>query len=333
MAKRFTDTDKWRKPNLAKLSLRMKLVQLYLWDSCDHAGVWDINIDLLNFQTGADTTLEEIMTVFESKVLLVDSDKLFMPSFIEFQYGQLNPLNRTHKSVMDRIAKINEKNKPLVSPLEGVKDTDKDTVKDKDTDKEPPPKIIVPPQLSLPVSQEALIQTFNKICAEKGKIRTYNGYDLPREALIDFMNQSGKPGWQHISDWEKAFSEIPTSDYLTGKVDGFTMTLPWILKPDKLVNLVGGLYANKDSGEKALKKDSVDSGAKADKLFEDIIRTGRYEFSRANHSSTDLRAIELLGGLAVIFDCTNFTMEKVKAQFRAAYKQANEEVRSADRQA
>ena len=44
---------------------------LYLLDSCDHAGVWDINIKLMSFQLGEPITLDEILNAFKSKVVLI----------------------------------------------------------------------------------------------------------------------------------------------------------------------------------------------------------------------------------------------------------------------
>jgi ABC-type antimicrobial peptide transport system permease subunit len=60
--------------------------------------------------------------------------KWFIRSFIEFQYGTLNPDNRVHLSIINILEK--NKIKPLVSPLLGVKDKDKDMDKDKVKDKD-----------------------------------------------------------------------------------------------------------------------------------------------------------------------------------------------------
>jgi len=129
MAKRFTDTTKWAKTSFGHLDLKMKLVWIYLCDNCDFAGLWDINLKLLSFQVGADVTHDEIMSAFVKKVYQFDS-KLFIKSFVEFQYGSLNPENKVHKSVITKLEKLGAL-KVLARGLQGAKDKDKD--KDKDS--------------------------------------------------------------------------------------------------------------------------------------------------------------------------------------------------------
>lgn len=143
MAKRFTDTSKWAKDSFSEMSLKMKLVWVYLCDNCDHAGIWDVNLNLMSFQIGEKVTLSEITDAFGKKVLLFDK-KIHIPSFVTFQYGTLNAENKVHKSVISRLEKIKNQApcKPLASPLIGAKDKDKDKekykdkIKDKETDKD-----------------------------------------------------------------------------------------------------------------------------------------------------------------------------------------------------
>lgn len=125
MAKRFTDTGKWGKASFSELSSKMKLVWIYLCDKCNHAGIWDINLRLLSFEVGHTTNLKDILDTFGDKVRLINSSKLFIPSFVDFQYGELNPDNRAHRSVIHILEKEGA-SKGLISPSEGCKDKDKD---------------------------------------------------------------------------------------------------------------------------------------------------------------------------------------------------------------
>lgn len=136
MAKRFTDTDKWKKPFIRSLKAPYKLLWLYILDECDHAGIWQIDIEVANIKIGEKINLETALLQFDGRVIKID-DKLFIPDFVEFQYGKLNPENRAHKSVIDILSKHNLLNdefeiKPLASPLEGAKDKAKDKELDKD---------------------------------------------------------------------------------------------------------------------------------------------------------------------------------------------------------
>jgi hypothetical protein len=140
MAKRFTDTNKWDKAWFRKLSPRLKCAWDYLTTRCDHAGAWSIDTDALAFHVGEPVTLAELVETFGERVE-VRGEHLLLTTFVEFQYGELNPENRVHRSVLDRLARlplaspICAANKPLGSPLEGAKDKDKDKDKDKEQDK------------------------------------------------------------------------------------------------------------------------------------------------------------------------------------------------------
>lgn len=132
MAKRFTDTDKWKKPFIRNLPTKYKILWFYIIDECDHAGIWQVDIAVAEIKTGEKFNEDEAKEIFEGKIIVFDnSEKWFIPSFIEFQYGELNSENRAHNSVINILSKYNllDSNKPLTSPLQGAKDKEKDKVK------------------------------------------------------------------------------------------------------------------------------------------------------------------------------------------------------------
>lgn len=133
MAKRLTDTRKWQKPFFDNLSTTMKLAWIYLCDNCDHAGVWDVNLRQMNFELREAFGLDDLRDAFGDKLVWISGDKIFIPSFVEFQYGELNPQNRAHNSVIVRLTKLNlyAVGKGLISLIMEAKDTSKDTIKDK----------------------------------------------------------------------------------------------------------------------------------------------------------------------------------------------------------
>lgn len=135
MAKRFTDTDKWKKTFIKGLPAEYKLFWLYLLDECDHAGIWHVEFDLATVRLGVKLSTEKARGLFNNRVVAFDNGtKWFIPDFITFQYGKLNPANRAHKSVLQQLTKYDllKEHKPLISPLQGCKDMDMD----KDMDKE-----------------------------------------------------------------------------------------------------------------------------------------------------------------------------------------------------
>ena len=133
MAKRFTDTNKWRKGFVRGLQGAYKLLWLYIIDECDHAGIWHVEIDVAELRIGMKISVENAIKEFGNHIVIFDEgNKWFIPDFIEFQYGTLNPENRAHKSVLDLLEKY--KIKGLIRPLQGRKDMD--MVKAMDMDKE-----------------------------------------------------------------------------------------------------------------------------------------------------------------------------------------------------
>lgn len=106
MAKRFTDSAKWSKAWFRTLAPELKLAWLYICDTCDHAGIWDIDIELLSFQTGVDFKLNELVDALQDRVVLFDSDsKLWIRPFFEFQYADAKDGFRAKLSAQDRLRK------------------------------------------------------------------------------------------------------------------------------------------------------------------------------------------------------------------------------------
>jgi len=135
MAKRFTDTNKWKKPFLRSMKAPYKLLWLYILDECDHAGIWQVDFEVAQIKTGEKLNKAAALAAFGDRIFEFDGgQKWFVFDFIEFQYGTLNPLNRAHFSVITLLNKygIDWENKPLTSPLQGAKDKDMDKDMDKD---------------------------------------------------------------------------------------------------------------------------------------------------------------------------------------------------------
>lgn len=150
MAKRFTDSEKWKDPFFEELNKDLKLAWLYLLDDCDHAGIWKKSIKRLNFSLDTNFTEEDLLKAFKDRIVILNADKWFIPKFITFQYGN-DFFKSKQKAVISAIKILNENNLikeldnglltlsvPLTNPMETLMDTDTDTVpvmdKDMDTD-------------------------------------------------------------------------------------------------------------------------------------------------------------------------------------------------------
>ncbi len=127
------DSDIFKKGFVKSLEAPYKLLWIYILTDCNHAGIWEVELDVACLRLGIEIEEKNALQIFEKKIQIIDSDKWFLPSFISFQYGELNEKNRVHNSVLQILRKY--KIRPLEAPLEGAKDKDKDKEKDKDKDK------------------------------------------------------------------------------------------------------------------------------------------------------------------------------------------------------
>jgi hypothetical protein len=149
MAKRFTDTNKYKKPFIRGLQGAYKLLWDYLYHDCDHAGIWIVDFEVAQLYLGKDmpvnkTDALKYFNTDEQRIIEVDNgQRWFIPSFIDIQYGELSEVNRAHNSVLNilktynLLEKIKKENKPLPSPLKGAKDKDKDKDMVKDMEIQP----------------------------------------------------------------------------------------------------------------------------------------------------------------------------------------------------
>ena len=134
MAKRFTDTNKYKNPFIRGLQGSYKLLWDYIYHDCDHAGIWIVDFDIAQVYLGADMPVNksDALKYFnngEIRIIEISGgSEWFIVPFIEFQYGELNEQNRVHGSIIQILKKHNlyDNNKGLVSPFNGAKDKDKD---------------------------------------------------------------------------------------------------------------------------------------------------------------------------------------------------------------
>lgn len=132
MAKRFTSTEKWGKTWFRKLSIPHKCFWIYLLDRSNHAGIWDVDFELAEFCIGEKLDPTEIKKVFSARIKEIDEGKKwFVIGFVEFQYGELNPASKPHKSVIKILIKEGV-SEGLVKGSVTIKDKAKDKDKDKD---------------------------------------------------------------------------------------------------------------------------------------------------------------------------------------------------------
>lgn len=238
MAKRFADTNKYKKPFIRSLPGAYKLLWDFLYLDCDHAGIWIVDFDVAQMYIGNDMPVsrEKALEFFnkdEVRILEFDGKKKwFIIPFIEFQYGRLTEKNKAVSSVITVLKKhgfIDENLNlkiPPEAPFQGAKDKvkEEDMVKDKDFGKSENllgPRMVKVFQASYPtypVDQEsdfsACLQIAYKIAKSKGwmKEAVVNG---KLNDTVEFWTQivefSQTDSWfstRSISDFNKEYQRL-----------------------------------------------------------------------------------------------------------------------------
>ena len=224
MAKRFTDTEKWKKPFIRGLQGAYKLLWLYICDDCDHAGIWQVDIEVAAIRIGEKIDSKEAIKSFDEKIIIFDKgNKWFIPSFLEFQYPSgLNPDNRAHNSVIILLEKYNlriSNNKPLISPSEGSMDMDMVKDMDKDMDKD-------------------MVKAEKKIKFKENILLTKKEHS---QLVTEFGEKHVTDFYEYLAAYKIEKSYKTKSDYLTIK----RWVVDAILKQNKTVSpKIGNKYQN-----------------------------------------------------------------------------------------
>lgn len=88
MAKRLTDTEKWKDDWYINLDNDSKVVWQWLLDNCNHAGICKRSMGVLNLMCRVNFTEDEMIKKMEDRVLKI-KNIWFIPKFLKFQYTTL----------------------------------------------------------------------------------------------------------------------------------------------------------------------------------------------------------------------------------------------------
>lgn len=192
MAKRFTDSLKYKKHFFRSLPGAYKLFYDFLYHDCDHAGIWIVDIETAQIFVGKDMPIERdralhLFNTDEIRIVPFDGGKKwFIPLFIKFQYGHLSEKNRAHTAVInilkkynlidenllpiERICAFSNSPKPLSEKPKGDKDMDMEQDMDMDMDEEQEGGVgDFDPKLLLPQMQALWVASFPKYTANRQK--------------------------------------------------------------------------------------------------------------------------------------------------------------------
>ena len=77
MAKRFTDSDKWKQKFFRDLKTEYKLLWLYMWDDCDHAGIWNVDIEIAQVRLKVDINELEAIEQFGEQIKIINNGSMY----------------------------------------------------------------------------------------------------------------------------------------------------------------------------------------------------------------------------------------------------------------
>lgn len=205
MAKRMTDTDKWKKRFVRELTPQHKLLWFYILDDCNHAGIWEVDIEVASIRVGENLIYDMLPQSFLDKIVIFDDgDKWFIPDFIEYQYGELNQNSNVHKSVLNLLNKYN-----LEGYLKGSQRVES-TLKDTDTD-----IVIVKEKAKAKRFTKPTIEDIKEYCIERNNF-------VDAEKFFDYYSSNGwKVGKNPMKDWKasvRTWEKNSTSEQTKGKV-------------------------------------------------------------------------------------------------------------------
>jgi hypothetical protein len=109
MAKRFTDTDKWKDEWYTDLPNDYKIIWQYLLDTCDNAGIYKRNVKLLNIMCNTNVSDTDILNAFKLRVTPISDEKWIINKFCVFQYVP-DFLESKNKAVISVVNKLIENN-------------------------------------------------------------------------------------------------------------------------------------------------------------------------------------------------------------------------------
>jgi hypothetical protein len=201
MAKRFTDTEKWRDEWWQSLSNDYKIVWQYLLDHCDHAGTIKSEFKLMSFMCDVKIEPSQFWKVFRSKVIEIENtDRWLIVNFCKNQYPSGLESNKpavvSAKAILLKYNVLSIIQQSFNNHYTMIKDKDMDKDMDKDEDKDEEKGI------ALIEKKETAIAPRNVPHDEFHAYFTELGYPQEADKFIDYYSSNGwKVGRNAMKDW------------------------------------------------------------------------------------------------------------------------------------
>lgn len=130
--KRFTDIEIWDKEWYMELTPKHKCLMKYMFDKCDACGCWKPNWKLASLHINEAVNLDDLKALPKDQYEVLETGKIFIPDFVEFQYGQLSLRSPAHNPVFLALEKNNLLHRVLNRLSNSLQEKEKDKEKEKD---------------------------------------------------------------------------------------------------------------------------------------------------------------------------------------------------------
>lgn len=139
MAKRFTETEKWKDDWYLSLDNDTRIIYQWLIDNCNHAGIIKKEVTMLNYCCHTHVGVDDIPMMFPGRVYDCETF-FFIPGFIKHQYPtgltSDKPVVKSARSILEKNVSFPIIKQSLGNHCETVKEKDKEKEMDIDSSSE-----------------------------------------------------------------------------------------------------------------------------------------------------------------------------------------------------
>lgn len=134
--KRFTDIEIWDKEWYMELKPTYKCLIKYIFDKCDASGCWKPNWKLASLHINDNVCADDLKKIPKDQYEILPNGKIFIPDFIDFQYGTLSKKSPAHNPIFLAIEKNSLHDRVFNRVSNTLKEKDKDKEEEMEVDKE-----------------------------------------------------------------------------------------------------------------------------------------------------------------------------------------------------
>jgi hypothetical protein len=161
-----------------------------------------------------------------------DKIVIFIPKFKELLD------NWTSKQIPKTTKQLRSDDKESIQPIRiKNKEGEEEADKEKDLSPDAAGESLI---LKSDCPQQEIINAYHKILPELPKVKTWPE-ELRKILRTRWREDQGR---QHVGWWEDYFLKISQSEYLMGRVNGFTCDLEWVIRPKNMTKILNGRYHN-----------------------------------------------------------------------------------------